>query len=428
VSAEAQHWQRVLDAYQAVRRLPGIVAAVLDEGEPVWQGVAGEADPARQYRIGSITKTLTAITVLQCRDEGLLDLDDPLARTVPEATLGAFTLRELLSHTSGMRSEPIGPWWERSPGVDFSELVRANADPSQPFAPGMAFHYSNLGFALLGEVVARLRGKPWFEVARERVLDPLGMRETTYLPEGEPAQGYSVDHFAGTLTREPHQDTGAMAPAGQLWSTVADLGRLVDFLGRGGDVLADSSRAEMCADVRDGYGLGIMTFEGPYGRMVGHLGSMPGFQALALVEQHSGRGVVALTNATTGFSGDELAERLLGPVTPAPMTAWRPSIVVPEWARELLGLWFWGHSAHACRWHNERLEFVDLARGRVAEQFVMTERGIVGHLGYHQGEILHVRRLESGEPLSLECATFVYTRTPYDARVDIPGGLPAPQQ
>jgi len=430
VGGEASHWQAVLDAYQAVRRLPGVVAVVHDDARPVWTGVAGEADPELQYRIGSITKSLVAIAVMQCRDDGLLGLDDPVGRTIPETAMGGVTLRELLSHTSGMRSEPAGPWWERSPGIDFAALVTANNDLSEPFRPGETFHYSNLGFALLGEVVARVRGRGWFDVLQERVLGPLGMARTTVLPEqGRHAQGWSVDHFVGTLTREPHQDTGAMGPAGQLWSTVEDLGRFVDFVARGNAaVLADDSRAEMLRPVQDGYGLGMMVHPAPpgdTGGLVGHSGSMPGFQACALIEQRTGRGLVALTNATTGFTAEELAARMLGSATPSALEPWRPSVDVPDWARELLGLWFWGNSAFGCRWHNERLELTDLARGRLAEQFVRVDDRIVGHLGYHQGETLEVRRQGDGTPISLECATFVYTRIPYDPRVEIPGGHPA---
>jgi len=431
VTGDTAHWQAVLDAYQAVRRLPGVVAVVHEDARPVWTGVAGEADPELQYRIGSITKSLTAIAVMQCRDDGLIDLDEAVGRTIPETAMSALSLRQLLSHTSGIRSEPAGPWWERSPGVGFADLMAANGELSEPFAPGETFHYSNLGFALLGEVIARVRGASWFEVLQERVLGPLGMARTTLLPvEGHHAQGWSVDHFAGTLTREPHQDTRAMAPAGQLWSTAADLGLFVDFLARGDDrVLADASREEMLRPVEDGYGLGIMVHPalsgGPGNELVGHSGSMPGFQACALIEHRSGRGLVALTNATTGFTAEELAARMLGSRTPPALERWRPSADVPAWARELLGLWFWGNSAFGCRWHNERLEFVDLARSSVAEQFVSTDGRIVGHLGYHQGETLEVRRGGDGAPISLECATFVYTRTPYDPRVEIPGGHPA---
>lgn len=428
------HWQAVLDAYQAVRRLPGIVAAVYDftpgEGcgpvlDPVWQGTAGDADPAAQFRIGSITKTLVAVAVMQARDAGELDLDARLADFVPETAFGSRTLRQLLSHTAGISSEPAGSWWERSPGVSFGALMAANDGQRQPFGPGETFHYSNLGYALLGEVLARVHGTDWFEVIRSGVLEPLGMGRTTLLPVTPFAQGYSVDHFAGTLTREPHQDTGAMGPAGQIWSTVGDLGRLVGFLACGAErVLADASREEMRVPVQPGYGLGIMSFASKVGRLLGHSGSMPGFQAVALFAPEQDAGLVALTNGTTGFTGDELAARMLGTTTPSTIEPWRPSVSVPGWAAELLGLWFWGNSAFSCHWNNDRLEFHDLARGRVAEEFVRVGEEIIGHLGYHRGELVQVRRRDDGSVLSLECATFVYTRIPYDARVDIPGGHP----
>lgn len=428
------HWQAVLDAYQAVRRLPAIVAAVHDLSaggcsRPVWRGTAGEADQAAQFRIGSITKTLVAIAVMQARDAGELGLDDELGKFVPETTLGSRTLRQLLSHTAGLPSESAGSWWERSPGVTFGALVEANDGQRQPFGPGETFHYSNLGFALLGEVLARVYGTDWFEVVRGGVLEPLGMERTTLLPVPPHAQGYSVDHFAGTLTREPHQDTGAMAPAGQIWSTIEDLGRLLGFLACGAEgVLADATREEMRTPVQPGYGLGVMNFESNVGRLLGHSGSMPGFQAVALFAPEAGAGLVALTNATTGFSGNELTARMLGTVTPPVIEPWRPSTSVPGWAVELLGLWFWGNSAFTCHWNNDRLELRDLARGCVAEEFVQVGEEILGHLGYHRGELLQVRRLGDGSVLNLECATFVYTRVPYDPRVVIPGGHPSPHR
>jgi CubicO group peptidase (beta-lactamase class C family) len=433
VSADrVAHWQAVLDAYQATRRLPTLVGGVLERGELCWTGAAG-ADVDAQYRIGSITKTLTGVLVLQCRDEGLLDLDDPLGRFVPESAHGDARLRALLSHSAGLHSEPVGPWWERSAGVGFAELVARNADRGRVFPAGTTYHYSNVGFALLGEVVARVRGGPWYDVLRERVLEPLGMRRTTYLPEPPAARGLSVHHLRGTLTDEPATDTVAMAPAGQLWSTVADLATFLAFLGTGGGVLARDTLAEMATPVLGYYGLATMRM--PYGAhgatLVGHLGSMPGFQGCAFTDPGSGAGVVALTNGTTGFTGVELAERLLGDRTPPPAEPWLPTRAVPAWAEELLGHWYWGNSAYELRWHNERLEFHDLARGALAEQFVLRTGPagdhVVGHAGYHHGEVLHVHRRPDGTVGHLECATFVYTRTPYDPAAPIPGGHPTPR-
>ncbi len=127
VRVKAEHHQAVLDRYQADRRLPTLVAGVLDEGALSWWGYAGAPTTTdTQFRIGSITKTLTAVLVLQCRDDGLLDLDDAIAEHVPEAGYGDATIRSLLAHVSGMQSEPVGPWWERSPGVPVEQLLAAN--------------------------------------------------------------------------------------------------------------------------------------------------------------------------------------------------------------------------------------------------------------------------------------------------------------
>ncbi len=413
----ASHHRAVLDRYQAERRLPTLLAGVLREGELVWWGSAGEpADLDTQFRIGSITKTMTALLVLQCRDEGLLDLDDPLGRFVPESGYADATLRSLLAHVSGMQSEPVGPWWERSPGVTAAELIARNDGSGAVFGPGEHHHYSNLGFGLLGEVVARLRGKPWATVVQERVLGPLGMSRTSYAPQAPYSRGFSVHHLAGTLTEEPLHETGAMAPAGQLWSTLADVTRFAAFLSQGdASVLDPRSMTEMRQPVPPAldYGLGVRLVPYAAGVLAGHTGSMPGFQAMAFGDPLNHVGAVALTNATTGFSGPELALALLGGPTPTRVPAWVPTGEVPDWATELLGYWHWGNSAFEVRWHNERLEWRDLARGALAEQFGLRGDRIVGLAGYHHGETLHVVRAADGSVHHLECATFVYTRTPY---------------
>lgn len=412
--------------YQAARRLPTLAYGVLREGALAFRGSAGaDVTDDTQFRIGSITKTMTAVLVLRCREDGLLDLDDPLGRFVPESGYRDLSLRSLLSHTSGIRSEPIGPWWERTEGGSFEDLLAADDGSSRIFEPGTTFHYSNLGFALLGEVVARLRHRSWYDEVRMSLLEPLGLGRTSYLPTAPHAQGLSVHHLRGTLDREPHADTGAMAPAGQLWSTIEDLARFVGFLHRGDErVLSRAVLTEMQIPVLGEYGLGTQVFGLGGDLLVGHSGSMPGFQACALIAQGSGDGVVALTNATTGFVADEFARVLLGAEERAmPVEPWRPSIDVPDWAEELLGTWHWGNSAYELRWHNERLEFHDLARHRLAEQFTASADGpIVGVAGYHHGETLDVVRRTDGSIRQLECATFVYTRVPYDPSASVPGG------
>jgi CubicO group peptidase (beta-lactamase class C family) len=425
----SDHQQR-LETLQARGRLPGVVAGVLTDGELTWTGAAGEGDPAAQYRIGSITKTMTAVAVLQLRDEGRLDLDEPIGRHVPETGYADRTIRSLLSHSSGMQSEPVGSWWERSPGVDFPTLAGANDGSGAVAAAGEYYHYSNLGYALLGEAVSRLRGPPWWDVLVDRVLGPLGLARTTYLPESPYAEGRSVDHFAGTLTREPHQDTGAMAPAGQVWSTVADLAVWARFLADGHpDVLARETLREMSTPQppAEDYGFGIKRVRQGDRHLVGHGGTMPGFQACVFVDPERRDGVVVLCNATTGLPYESLPSVFFGRRGPGRrVPAWVPSTSVPELVAPLLGVWFWGNTAVELRWQNERLELRELNSPAVDDAFELRDGRLVGVSGYHRGETLHPVRRDDGSIGHLDCATFIYTRVPYDPAAPIPGGVSRP--
>lgn len=420
-----------LAALQGAGRLPSVCAAVARGGEPVWSGgisVLPGITPASAYRVGSITKTLTAVLVLQLRDEGRLGLDDALGRFVPESGYADATLGALLSHTSGMQSEPAGPWWERVDGGPFDALVAANDGSGRVAAAGEWFHYSNLGYGLLGEVVARLRGQTWWEAVQERLLGPLGMGGMSYHPPADHAPGRSVAHFAHTLSAEPHSDTGAMAPAGQLWGTVADLLRWADFLVTGHpDVLAPATLAAMAEprDAHGSYGLGLQVVPAGPRTLVGHSGSMPGFMASVFVDRATRDAVAVLTNATTGLGATTVPGVLLGETDPPEAQRWEPSSYpVPADVAAVLGVWFWGNTGFGFEWTGGRLVARDLRTGAVHERFAPDGDGFVGTEAYHRGERLHLRR--TGDVLHLECATFVYTRVPYDARVTIPGGHPAP--
>ena len=136
----------------------------------LWEQALGHADveakreatPQTQYRIGSITKTFTAVGILQLRDAGELSLDDPLTAHLPESAHGP-TIGRMLAHSSGLQREPPGEIWETMKAPSREDLLAGTADAEQVLDPGTWWHYSNLAFALLGEVVARAHGGTWEE-------------------------------------------------------------------------------------------------------------------------------------------------------------------------------------------------------------------------------------------------------------------------
>jgi CubicO group peptidase (beta-lactamase class C family) len=422
---------------QVAGRLPSVVAGVVREGELVWAGSCGDAgaDAADvQYRIGSITKTFTAVLVLQLVRDGELSLDDPASTFLGDVGYADRSLRTLLAHSSGMQSEPAGSWWERTAGGSWDELVAAHDGSGRVFPAGQQYHYSNLGYAMLGRVVGEVLGRSWADSVRERLLEPLHMGRTTYLPEAPAATGFSVDPYRSTLTAEPTTDTGAMAPAGQLWSTVADLARWNAFLGAGHADVLELPWLELASHPQSGdrhdelasaHGLGFQLGRGGSGVLVGHTGSMPGFLAACFVDRPRHTGAIVLTNATTGLAPFDLACNLLGrleddePTLPAP---WQPTADVPDVVVDALGVWHWGNTPFVFRLDGG--ELVTTQDGGESGRFEIRDDRLVGTTGYHAGETLHVVRRSDGSVSHLEIATFVYTRTPYDPEAPIPGGAP----
>ncbi|HET7689554.1 MAG TPA: serine hydrolase domain-containing protein [Nocardioidaceae bacterium] len=429
----ARRLETALATAQVSGRLPSVAAGVVRDHELAWTS----GDPDLQYRIGSITKTLTTVLVLQLRNEGLLSLADPLEKHLPGVGYGDRSIRALLSHSSGMQSEPEGPWWERAPGVTFAELAASIDTTKGPFESGETFHYTNLAFGLLGEVVGRLRGRSWWECVSERVLEPLGMTRTSYHPVAPHAQGFSVHPYLNTLTEEPHQDTGAMAAAGQAWSTVEDLGRYATFLVEGHPaVLPAETIAEMSTPqagslsdgLSSGYGLGLRLVAHRGRTLVGHTGSMPGFQASLFVDRPRRTGAVVLANSTTGLASDSIAPALLEVIEdsePSAPPPWRPAESVPDEVADLAGVWHWGNTGFVFTWYGAEVVVTSLRTGEERDRFRPAGDGtFVGTSGYHHGETLRLVRSPNGEVDHLLVATFVFTRAPYDPRAPIPGGAP----
>ena len=278
-TARRLRWR--LATAQSEGQVPSIVAGIVRDGGLAWaEGVGdvpGEVTDT-QYKVGSITKTLTAVLVLQLVDEGRLSLDAPASEVLGEVGYADRSIRQLLAHTGGLQAEPSGSWWERTEGATFDELVAANDGTTPAFDADRRFHYSNLGYGLLGEVVARLRGQTWWEAVEQRILVPLGMTRTSYQASGAHALGWSVHPYAQTLIPEPLPDTAAMAPAGQVWSTVADLATYCTFLLEGHDDVLPAARlaeaftpqaGEEATGLRYAHGLGFQVFPGGAGTLVG---------------------------------------------------------------------------------------------------------------------------------------------------------------
>jgi CubicO group peptidase (beta-lactamase class C family) len=447
--ATDRHLTHLLATEQRTKRLPSVAAGIVRDGELVWSRAVGTldgrpggspADADTQYRMGSITKTFVAVAVLRLRDAGRLGLEDRFEDHVPGTAFGHVTIAQLLSHGAGLQAETNGPWWERTPGGSWEELVASPV--RQRFPQGRRFHYTNVGYAALGELVARAHGTPWFEVVRRDLLEPLGMDRTTSRPTGKAAQGLAVHPFADVLLPEPEHDAGAMAPAGQLWSTTRDLARWAAFLaGDTGDVLSGDTLAEMCEPrtLNDlpgqawtaAHGLGWQVWNVDGVRYAGHGGSMPGFLAGLRVRLDSGDGVVVTANATTGLGPlgpallDAFVER-----EPKPVQPWHadPAGPASEHARhaELGGLWHWGPAVATARLDGEHLVLGEpgQARGsRFARAAADGPDAWVGLDGYYTGEPLRVVRRPDGTVSHLDLASFRFTRTPYDPFGDVPGGV-----
>ena len=284
-----------------------------------------------------------------------------------------------------------------------------------------------------GELVARLRGRPWADVVREEVLLPLGMTRTTPRPTGRAAQGLAVHPWADVVLPEPEHDGGAMAPAGQLWATLTDLARFGAFLlGDTADVLSEATVDEMAEPAGvdpsaagwSAYGLGLQVVRHGDRTLLGHGGSMPGFLASVLVDRGEAMGTVVLANATSGLDG-ELVRDLQAVVRerePYVVAPWTPAGEVP--ALELAGVWHWGTSTYGVRLTADGLlHLLPLLGAGRGSRFRPTGEGSwIGLDGYHADEVLTVVRSQ-GAVVALDLGSFVFSRTPYDPAAPQPGGV-----
>lgn len=311
----------------------GITAAVWVGDRMIWAEGFGWADRDRRipagvgtiYRIGSISKPVTAIALAQLADRDGLDLDAPVETVLPEAARfrdppdgGArgVTFRRIATHSAGLVREPELQGAASGPIEQWEGKVLESI-PHTGFLdePGERVSYSNIGFGTLGLAISRAAGRPFMELVEEEIFAPLGMRESTFVvgPELEPllSVGYQVGSD-GTLNTEPpareHAGRGYKVPNGGVYSTVGDLGRLIGAMsGRAGEtILSEAMRREVLrrqspGDGPSGYGLGFAVRETDEGHtLVSHGGSVAGYTAYMAFEPGSGIGVVLLRNYNRG--------------------------------------------------------------------------------------------------------------------------------
>jgi len=416
---------------QRDKRLPSVAAAVVRDGDTIWETAVGAADvaekrdatPETQYRVGSITKTFTAAAVMHLRDAGKLGLDDTLDVHIPGAA-HAPTIRGLLSHTSGMQRETQDDGWLTLRFAPAEELVATLGDAEQVLPSGARYHYSNLAFALLGIVVERASGVPYTEYVRTRILKPLGLRRITFEPEQPAAVGYLVDAFREGAVPERGVETGAWISAGQMWGTVGDLCRWAAFLASPDESVLSRATVEEMRTVQtiadhdrwtSGYGLGLALRRDGERILAGHGGAMPGFIAGVLVSPSDRIGAAALTNSSEA-EVEPLVVQLIArtvdvwPVTPEP---WRFEELPPVDVESMLGIWWLEGTQMTFRWRDGKLEgrivgIPDWRPSSVYEREGDDRWRTVS--GPEQGEVLRVERGADGAVTRMIWAGYPVTR------------------
>jgi CubicO group peptidase (beta-lactamase class C family) len=353
----------IAESFQLRGGQPGLAYGIVAGGSLVHARGLGEQwpggpvpDAGTVFRIASMTKSFTAAAVLALRDDGALALDDLAEGYVPElrglrpATPDSppISIRHLLTMTAGFPTDD--PWGDRQQGLppaEFSEFLSGGV--SFAWAPGTCFEYSNMGYAILGRVVAAAAGTGYPEFVRDRLLRPLGLSLTGFeaadFAAPQLARGY---RRSGTGWAELAPDPyGAFAPMGGVFSCVTDLARWVGGFAAafppgneatgGPHPLRRATRREMqmwqvglprrgpsrlvgdCGQA--GYGFGLFVEEASrHGRVIQHSGGYPGYGSHMRWHPETGVGVIVLANSTYAAAhplGERMLTALLRPESPA---------------------------------------------------------------------------------------------------------------
>ncbi len=371
----SQKLERELSELCASEGVVGASVAAVKGQELVWSTGLGFADLESErppddstvFRVASITKTFTATAIFQLRDRGALSVDDPIARHIPEfsavqprkGSVEKVTLRRLLCHHSGLVGEPPGDHWESLDFPTAEEIVSSLPEIELVIEPDSAFKYSNLGFSLLGEVVSRVSGRPYEKYIEAEILRPLDMKSSTFhlTDELRPrmAIGYQSQPDKDRPNVAPHFLVNGTAPAGQLYSTVADLAKWIAFqftangTERGSvEVLSPASLREMHRPQflepgwDTGYCLPWTAFRYSSDVYLSHRGALHGFLSNIAFSPERRIGAVALTNLDGHEVAPQIVRRVIETLAetdaskPEPAESRTPDATPDEW-REFLG-------------------------------------------------------------------------------------------
>ena len=313
IAGLAERVEALLGTQLADGRTPGIAVAITDRDRTLLVTTAGEAEragarplePRHRLEIGSIGKTFTALALMQLADEGRLDPGDPVTRHLPWFRVPgdeSITHEHLMQHRSGITAgidgtpEAFGQVWA------LRDLV-----PSA--RPGERFHYSNVGYKALGLVLAAVDGRPYPEVVRRRILEPLGMADTTASITNDDRARLAVGHTWAADDRIGHPGIPLVAATwletdtadGSIASTAADMAIFARTLLRRGEGIVSNAAWERMAEpvpVDEGAGYGFATITRVIGghTFVGHNGGMVGFVSSLSTEAESGLGAIVLMN------------------------------------------------------------------------------------------------------------------------------------
>ena len=238
---------RLFADFQVDSHAPGLVYGIVANGRLVHVKGLGVQDLVRKrpvtpdslFRIASMTKAFTALSILKLREEGRLSLDDLAESYVPEMRGWTYPtkdsprirIRDLLTHSAGLVDD--NPWGDRQtplPDAEFTKMLQQGVPFSS--APGSHYEYSNFGFALLGRIIANVSGRPYRRYVEQSLLTPLGMTSSGYAigewPVERRAIGYRWEE--GRWKAEPDMRDGAFGAMGGLQTSASDYARWVAFL------------------------------------------------------------------------------------------------------------------------------------------------------------------------------------------------------